>query len=97
MTHFAKWRNSKRYLQNDQVQVDIRAVIKYFCKRGMLHKEIHKDFMEILWKECFSYSTVKNGQHSLRGRGRALRMMDGLAAQKMLRLMKLSRSCTSWL
>ena len=76
-----------------------RAVIKYFCKKGMPSMEIHEDFMETLVKESPSYSTLKkkNGQQSLRGGERALRMMDGLATQKMLPLMKISRSCTSWL
>ena len=40
-------------------KVEIRAVIKYFCKKGMPHKGIHEDFMEFLGKESPSYSTVK--------------------------------------
>jgi hypothetical protein len=36
----------------------IRAVIKYFCKKGV-SKEIHEDFMDTLRKESFSYCTVK--------------------------------------
>ena len=49
-------------------KLEIRAVIKYFCKKGMLLKEIHEskkegskdeDFMETLGKEQPSYSTVK--------------------------------------
>ena len=55
-------------------------------------------YMETLAKESPSYSTVKNGQQSLREeRERALRMMDGLDAPKMLPLMKMSRSYTPWL
>ena len=50
-------------------RVEIRAVIKYFCKKGMPPKEIHEDFMETLRKESSSCSTVKNGQQSLRGGG----------------------------
>ena len=76
---------------------EIRAVIKYFCKKGMSSKEIHEDFMDALGKESPSYCTVKNGQQSLRGGERALRMVDGLAAPKMPPLMKMSRSCTPWL
>ena len=72
----------------------IRVVIKYFFKKGMPPKEIHEDFMETPGKTS-PYSTVKNGQQSLRGEGRALRMMDGLAAPKMPLMMKMSRSCTS--
>ena len=36
----------------------IRAVIKYFCKKGMPPQEIHGDFMETPGKESPSYSTV---------------------------------------
>ena len=34
-------------------KLEIRAVIKYFCKKGMPPKEIHEDFIETL------FSTVK--------------------------------------
>ena len=44
--------------------------------------------METLGKEFPSYSTVKNGQQSLRGGERALTMIDGLAALKMPPLKK---------
>ena len=40
-------------------KLEIRAVIKYFCKKGMPPNEIHEDFMETLGKESPSYSTVK--------------------------------------
>ena len=54
--------------------------------------------MVTIGKESPSYSTViKNGQRSLRGGERALRMKDDLAAPKMSSLMKLSRSYTPWL
>ena len=75
-------------------KLEIRAVIKYFYKECLprkfmkTSKEIHEDFMENLWKESPYYSTVKNGQQSLRGGERALRMMDGLATPKMPPLMK---------
>ena len=39
-------------------QLEIRAVIKCFCKKGMSSKEIHEDLMETLWKESH-YNTVK--------------------------------------
>ena len=39
-------------------KVEIRVVIKYFCKKGMPPKEIHEDYMETLGKESPSYSTV---------------------------------------
>ena len=40
-------------------KLEIRAVIKYFCKKGMPPKEIHENFMQSLGKEFPSYSTVK--------------------------------------
>ena len=39
-------------------KLEIRAVIKYFCKKGMPPNKIHDDFMETLGKES-PYSTVK--------------------------------------
>ena len=36
----------------------MRAVMKYLCKKGMAHKEIHEDFMKTLGNES-PYSTVK--------------------------------------
>ena len=74
------------------VKLEIRAVIKYFCKKGMPPKKI----MKTSWKP-FSNSTVEKGQQSLRGGERALRKMDSLATPKMPPLMKMSRLCTTWL
>ena len=53
------------HLQNEDFE--IRAGIKYFCKKGMPPKEIHEDFMETFGKQSSFYSMVKNGQQSLRG------------------------------
>jgi hypothetical protein len=39
--------------------VEIRAVIKYLCKKGMPPKEIHEDFMYTLGKESPFYNNVK--------------------------------------
>ena len=39
-------------------KLEIRAVIKYFCKKGIPPKEVHEDFLETLGKES-PYSTVK--------------------------------------
>ena len=39
-------------------KLEIIAVIKYFCKKGMPPKEIHEDFMEIVGMKSSSYSTV---------------------------------------
>jgi hypothetical protein len=49
--------------------VEIRAVIKYLCKKGLSPKEIGEDFMDILWKESSSYSTVKMGCRIKEGQG----------------------------
>ena len=42
-------------------KLEIRAVIKYLCKKGMPPKDIHEDFMVTLGKEYPSYSTEKMG------------------------------------
>ena len=72
-------------------KLEIREVIKYFCKKEINSKEIHEDFMETLGKE--SHCTVKKWAADFK-RGRDV---DGLAAPKMPPLMKMSRLCTSWL
>ena len=41
-------------------KLQIIAVIKYFCKKGMPPKEIHVDFMETLGNES-PYSSEKMG------------------------------------
>ena len=38
-------------------KLEIRAVIKYFCKKGMPLKNFHEDFMETLGKES-PYSSL---------------------------------------
>ena len=40
-------------------KLELRAVIKYFCKKGMPPKEIHEGLMKTPGEECPSYSTVK--------------------------------------
>ena len=41
-------------------KVEVRAVIKYLCKKGMTPKEIHEDFMKTLGNRgVSSSSTVK--------------------------------------
>ena len=39
-------------------EVEVRAVIKYFCKKGMSLKEVHDNFIKILWDES-PYSMVE--------------------------------------
>jgi hypothetical protein len=36
-------------------KVEIRAIIKYLCKKGMSPKKIHEDFMDTLGKESPSF------------------------------------------
>ena len=86
-------------------KLEIRAVIKYFSKKGMPPKKIHEskeegkdeDFMETLGKESPSYSTVKKWAAEVKKGRESVRMMDGLATLKMPRFMKMSRSCIPWL
>ena len=42
-------------------KLEIRAVIKYFSKKGMPPKGIHEDFMKTLWKESPSYIFTSEG------------------------------------
>ena len=39
-------------------KVEVRAVIKYFCKKGLSLKEIHDNFFKTLGDESPFYSTV---------------------------------------
>ena len=48
-------------------KLEIRAVIKYFCKKGMPPRDMHDYLIETLGKESLSYSLVKNRQQSLGG------------------------------
>ncbi|UYV61879.1 hypothetical protein LAZ67_1006929 [Cordylochernes scorpioides] len=56
----------KRVLKEDKKQEsskmetnEIRAVIKYLCKKGMSPKEIYEDMVDTLREEAPSYSTVE--------------------------------------
>ena len=50
-------------------KVEIRAVIKYLCKKETPPKEIHEDFMETLGKEFPSFSTVKRWEAAFKRGG----------------------------
>jgi hypothetical protein len=63
-------------------KIEIRAVIKYLCKKGMSPKEINEDFMDTLGKEFPFYSTVKNGLLDLREAGRVLEIMSRLCGHE---------------
>ena len=47
------------HLESKMEKVELRAVIKYLCKKGMTPMEIHEDFMKTLENESPSYSKVK--------------------------------------
>ena len=40
-------------------KLEIKAVIKYFCKKEMPPKEVHEDFIKKLGKESPSFITAK--------------------------------------
>ena len=50
-------------------KVEVRAVIKYFCKKGMSPKETHDDFTETLGDESPSSSMVKKWAAEFREEG----------------------------
>ena len=64
-------------------KVEVRAVIKYPCKKGMTPKEIHEDFMKTIGNESPSYSTVKQwaaefkrGRQGIEDDAKSLRSKD---------------------
>ena len=62
--------------------LETRAVIKYFCKKGMHPKEIHEDFMETLVMESHSgkwAAEFKRGRESVKDDGRSGRPKDNTA------------------
>ena len=56
--------------------LEIREVIKYYCKKGMSPKEIHEDFMGTLRKDSPFYSIVKKWAAEFKRGERALRIMN---------------------
>ena len=48
----------------------LRAVIKYFCMKGMPPNEIHEDFVETLGRESPSYGTVKKWAAAFKREGK---------------------------
>ena len=80
-------------------KLEIRVVIKYFCKKGMPPKEIHEDFMETHGKESLFYSTVKKMGSRVQEAERESVAYEGRSAYpppppKDAPLIKMSRSCT---
>jgi transposase len=75
-------------------KVEIRAAIKYLCKKGMSPKEIHEDFMDTLCKESPTYSTVKKWAHEFKRGRESIGDDNGLGGQKRPPTMKLPKLCT---
>ena len=73
-------------------KIEITAVVKYLRRKECLPRKFMKTSLKTLEKESPSYSTVTNGQQSLKWRERVLKMMDGLSVPKMPPLIKMSRS-----
>ena len=69
-------------------KLEIRAVIKYFCRKGMAPKEILEDFMERSWEGVSILSTVKKwaaefkrGRETFEDGGRSGRPKDVTAVE----------------
>ena len=60
-------------------KLEIRAVIKYFCKKGMPPKGIHKDFMETLSTVKKLAAEFKRWRESVEDDGRSCRLKDATA------------------
>ncbi|UYV68774.1 hypothetical protein LAZ67_6000819 [Cordylochernes scorpioides] len=54
-----KGRQDKKQESSKMETNEIRAVIKYLCKKGMSPKEIYEDMVDTLREDVPSYSTVK--------------------------------------
>ena len=60
-------------------KLEIRAVIKYFCKKGMPSKEIHEDFMETLSTVKKMAAEFKMWRESVEDDGRSGHLKDATA------------------
>nr|XP_024215016.1 uncharacterized protein LOC112210301 [Halyomorpha halys] len=58
-------------------KTDIRAVIKYFEKKGMRAKEIHADYQETLGNSAPSYSTIAKWTSQFKLCRKSLDVLDG--------------------
>jgi hypothetical protein len=80
----------------DQMEkVEIRAVIKYLCKKGMSPKDMKTSWIH-LGRSPFPIALWKKWAANFRGAERALEMMNGLGGQKRPPTMKLPKLCTIW-
>ena len=72
-------------------KVEVRGVIKYFCKKGIPQKEIHDDFIKTIGDESPSYSTVKKWAAEFRRGRESVGIMNGPGELKrLLQTIKLS-------
>ena len=75
---------------------EIRAVIKYYVKKGMKAKEIHADFQKTPGDSALSYLTVAKWTNEFK-LGReildVIRVVDG---KKVLIPQNLSQKCIKW-
>jgi hypothetical protein len=75
-------------------EVEIRAVIKYLCKKEVSPRKSIKTSLIHLGRSPLSKAQYKNGLLNLRGA--AFEMMSGLSGQKWPLTMKLPNLWTIW-
>ena len=77
-------------------KTEIRAVIKYFVKKGIKAKEIHADFLNTLGDSAPSHSTVAKWTSKLKLGQRSLDVIHVVDGQKVLLPQNLLQKCIKW-
>jgi hypothetical protein len=77
-------------------KVEIRAVIKYLCKKGMPPRKSMKTSCLHLGRSPLLIALWRNGLLNLKGTGIALEMMSGLDGQRTPPTMNLPKLCMIW-
>ena len=77
-------------------KTEIRAVIKYFVKKGMKAKEIHADFQNTLGDYAPSFSTVAKWTSEFKFGRESLDDDSRSGGQKVLRPQNVSQKCIKW-